>query len=320
MLDGWLLVNKPQGITSSDLVVKVRRKLQQIIKQESCLSLSNLNINDSNPTQNFNKKKGLKVGHAGTLDPMASGLMLLAIGKATRLIEFALCADKKYTFTITWGTSTDTYDAEGVIIAQSSGRPAKQDIESALSKMIGEIQQIPPSYSAIKIKGKRAYDLARRGIEVNLSSRSVHLYDAKVLDFTCDSTTIVIHCSKGFYVRSLVRDLACTLGFDGHTSYLFRQEINKFSIAKAIPIYYIEEMEDIGSVTNCLLPIEAVLDDITVLHLDKDQANAISKGQCIYVKDNCIFNTSKIAVFHNNYLLAICNYLDQFIRPIKVFT
>ncbi len=304
--DGWLLVNKPKGITSSDLVVRVRRRLLRSMKNQRRPSGGDA-IN-------------LKVGHTGTLDPMASGLMLLAIGKATRLVEFAICSDKQYTFTITWGSSTDSYDAEGKVVSESSVRPTRPGIDKSLDNMIGPMDQIPPKYSAIKIGGKRACDLVRCGANITLSSRQVILYKASIVAHDCDSTTISIHCSKGFYVRSLARDLADALGAEGHVSYLHRDTINKFSVANASPLEYIENMDDIGSMTQQLMPIEAVLDDITVLHLSEGDARSVCHGRPICVDGCATPPGDKIAVFYNKALLAICNCTNGVINPIKVLS
>ncbi len=315
VLNGWLLLDKPKGITSSDLVVRIRNKLNKLLRIESQNYDQKINI----------KVNTIKVGHAGTLDPLASGLMLVAYGKATRLIEFVINSDKEYVFTISWGYSTDSYDSEGRILLRSLVRPTKASIEDALLKILPLTTQVPPIYSAIKIGGQKSCDLARKGKAATLETRSVKLFFANIIDYAEEFVTILIKCSKGFYVRSLAHDIAQILGAEGHVSYLHRQTIGKFCVANATPLEYIECIDNIGLIETLSIPLDKVLDDIQVLHLNQEDAVSICHGRtiCINKMDDQLFQqnlnkNNKVAVFYQNTLIAICSYDFDVIIPDKV--
>ena len=210
-LDGWLIINKDLGMTSRQVVNIVKRTL--------------------------NVKK---IGHAGTLDPLATGVLALAVGKATKTVKYIMEGMKKYSFTIKWGISTDTQDREGKIISKSNKKPDKIKLKTILKNLVGTIDQIPPKFSAIKVNGKRAYDLARNGKKFTLKSRKVFLKKIRIIEKNkekkIDYTSFEIECGKGFYVRSLVRDICKKLGVNGHVIKLKRIESKPFNLKSSISI------------------------------------------------------------------------------------
>lgn len=220
-----ILVDKPKGWTSFDVVNKIRWFLRK-----------KYNV------------KNIKVGHSGTLDPMATGLLLICTGKFTKELQHLTGLDKKYEGEITLGIETATYDAEGEILFQKEV-PAlsKPEIENILNKFKGEIDQYPPAYSAIKKDGKRLYELARAGKEVKTEARRVKLYDIQLLEFNSPKLQILIHCGSGFYVRSLAHDVGDKLGCGGHLSALKRTSIGEYSLETA---FTLKEIEDF------LLPVQ----------------------------------------------------------------
>ena len=196
-VSGWICLDKAYDVTSTQAVGRVRRA--------------------------FNAQKA---GHAGTLDPLATGILPIALGEATKTVPFLVDADKAYRFTLAWGVTTATYDREGAVSAQSDVRPSVAEVEAALPAFVGEISQIPPNYSAIKVDGERAYDLAREGIDVELKARTVRIFGARVSDSPdADHVEIEVQCGKGTYIRAIVRDLAERLGACGHVSALRRTRV-----------------------------------------------------------------------------------------------
>ncbi|MBL0320329.1 MAG: tRNA pseudouridine(55) synthase TruB [Alphaproteobacteria bacterium] len=252
---GWLLIDKPEGITSAQVVAKIKRLV------------------------------GEKVGHAGTLDPLATGILPLALGEATKTAGYVTCADKAYRFSIQWGESRSTEDREGEITAVSDVLPSDDAIKEALSHFAGEIDQIPPQFSAIKVDGKRAYDLARQGQEFELKSRRVHLYSFVCLGSDNGQSTFEVHCSKGTYVRSLSRDLARHLGACGHISMLRRIKLGRFVEADTISLDKCEELVHNADLGKALLPLDRLLDDIPVLSVNSEQAKRLRFGQVIPVTE-----------------------------------
>ena len=252
-ISGWIALDKPLGMGSTDAVSKVRRL--------------------------FNAQKA---GHAGTLDPLATGCLPIALGEATKTVPFLMDARKVYRFTVEWGVSTATIDKEGALTATSDVRPSREAVEAALPDFVGDIQQIPPIYSAIKIDGERAYDLAREGVEVEMQPRQVTIYSAKVTDAPdADHITIEIECGKGTYVRALARDLAATLGAKGHVSALHRARVGGFAEPHLISLEKLAEMvhEDAGS--KALLPVETALDDIPALAITTEDVFRLRQGRSI---------------------------------------
>ncbi|MEM7766907.1 MAG: tRNA pseudouridine(55) synthase TruB [Pseudomonadota bacterium] len=250
---GWLNLDKPQDMTSTQAVGILKR-------------LTNAQ----------------KVGHGGTLDPLAEGILPLAFGEATKTVQWAMDADKEYVFTITWGRSTDTQDREGATVAESAARPSRAQVDAALAPYIGDIEQVPPKYSAIKVDGARAYDRAREGESFELKSRPVTVHEASVADMPdADTTTLHVRCGKGFYVRALARDLACDLGCEGHITYLRRTRVGEFRESDAVPMASIEVLADGPAIQGTFAPLEAVLVDVPTVHVGIDEGQAIRQGRTV---------------------------------------
>jgi tRNA pseudouridine55 synthase len=220
-----------------------------------------------------------KVGHGGTLDPLASGVLPIALGEATKLCGRLLDATKGYDFTIRFGEETDTLDLEGKIIATSDVRPTLEQVEAILPRFTGPIEQVPPAYSALKIEGKAAYARARAGETVELKSRSVTIFELGLVDASADSATLSSTVSKGTYIRSLARDIALALGTVGHVGNLRRTRAGPFSLDQAISLDFLEEAAKARALTRTVLPLDAALDDIPALPVTSRQAEMLRQGQ-----------------------------------------
>jgi len=251
-ISGWVALDKPIEMTSTQAVAVVRR-------------LFNAN----------------KAGHAGTLDPLASGVLPIALGEATKTVPWLMEAEKGYRFSIAWGVSTDTQDREGQVIARSDARPTREAIEAALAGFVGQIEQAPPAYSAIKVDGERAYDLARAGEAVALEARPVTLHEARLLAAEADQARFEIRCGKGFYVRALVRDLACALGAEGHVADLRRTQVGPFHEKQATPLDALTESVHKGLASERLHPVETALADIPALAISGEDAFKLKQGRPI---------------------------------------
>jgi tRNA pseudouridine55 synthase len=226
-----------------------------------------------------------KVGHGGTLDPLASGVLPIALGEATKLAGRMLDATKAYDFTIRFGQETDTLDAEGKVMVTSVVRPALERVEAMLPNFTGQIEQAPPAYSALKIGGKAAYARARAGEDVELKPRPVTIHSLSVLEPSevpkVDEITLSATVSKGTYIRSLARDIAHALGTVGHVSYLRRTRAGPFSLDQAISLDILEEAAKARALTRTVLPLTAALDDIPALPVTPDQARLLRHGQML---------------------------------------
>lgn len=249
---GWVNLDKPYGMGSTPAISKLRRILN-----------------------------AQKIGHAGTLDPLASGVLPVALGEATKTIHYMQDADKTYSFSVRWGEQRDTDDLEGVVIAQSEHRPEKADIIKALPDFIGEIFQIPPLYSAIKVNGARAYDLARAGEIPDIKPRHVEITHLELRDAREDEADFVMTCGKGTYVRSVARDLAEMLGTKGYVSKLRRDRVGGFRLEDAISLDKLENMEYFAARCEALLPLQTVLDDIPALAITAEETAKIRNGQVL---------------------------------------
>ncbi|MGE8133403.1 tRNA pseudouridine(55) synthase TruB [Novosphingobium subterraneum] len=261
MVNGWIILDKPLELGSTQGVAAVKRNLR---------------------AAGFGK---CKVGHGGTLDPLATGVLPIAIGEATKLCGRMLGASKVYTFTVRFGKETDTLDLEGKIVATSDVRPSWQEIKAVLPRFTGPISQVPPAYSALMVDGERAYDLARKGETFELKSRDVvirSLVAEPVADVArVEELTLTAHVSKGTYIRSLARDIARALGTVGHVTMLRRLKAGPFDIAQAISL---DKLNDVGKgapLEHILLPLEAGLVDIPALSLDPEQARAVRQGRVL---------------------------------------
>jgi len=249
-VNGWINLNKPLNMTSTQAVGKIKHIL--------------------------NAKKA---GHAGTLDPLATGVLPIALGEATKTLCFAQESQKGYQFTITWGETRDTDDGEGAIIATSDNRPSKQAILDAIPRFIGNIEQIPPQYSAVKIQGERAYDLARNGVEFTTTPRLVHIYSLELTAYTEHTASFEMTCGKGTYVRALARDLSSVLGTCGYISALNRNFVGSFTQDHAISLDKLTEIVDSADAHKAILPIVTVLDDIPALPLSDQETSWLRNGQ-----------------------------------------
>jgi tRNA pseudouridine55 synthase len=255
MLHGWIILDKPLGLGSTTAVSAVKRILRQAGEPKT------------------------KVGHGGTLDPLASGVLPIALGEATKLAGRMLDATKAYDFTICFGEETDTLDAEGEVIATSEVRPAIEQVLAVLPRFTGEIEQVPPAYSALKIEGKAAYARARAGEEVELKPRRATIHELALVSVEEHETTLSATVSKGTYIRSLARDIARALGTVGHVSYLRRTRAGPFGLNRAVSLDFLEETAKARQLTRTVLPLEAALDDIPALLVDPGQAQLLHHGQ-----------------------------------------
>jgi len=256
---GWIILDKPLGLGSTQAVAAVKRNLREA---------------------GYGKK--VKVGHGGTLDPLATGILPVALGEATKLTGRMLDASKIYEFTVRFGEETDTLDLEGKVIATSEVRPSQAEVEAVLPRFTGPIEQVPPIYSALKVDGERAYDLARAGQEVELKSRSVTVYELSLGRFDAEEgATLRAHVSKGTYIRSLARDIAQALGTCGTVSMLRRVKAGPFDLSHAISLDKLNEIGKGAALEQILLPLEVGLDDIPAIDLGSEQARAVRQGRVL---------------------------------------
>ena len=258
MLHGWIILDKPVGLGSTTAVSAVKRILREVGEPKT------------------------KVGHGGTLDPLASGVLPIALGEGTKLAGRMLDATKAYNFTISFGEETDTLDAEGQVVATCGIRPTQKQVEAVLPRFSGQIEQTPPAYSALKIGGKPAYARARAGEEVELKSRMVTILDLRLVEMTEGSITLSATVSKGTYIRSLARDIARALNTVGHVTMLRRTRAGPFSLDQAISLDFLEQAAKARALTRTVLPLTAALDDIPALPVTPDQARLLRHGQMLF--------------------------------------
>ena len=326
-MHGWIILDKPYGLGSTDAVTAVKRAFRA------------------------GGHGKVKVGHGGTLDPLATGVLPIALGEATKLTGQMLNGDKTYDFTVRFGVQTDTLDVEGVAVAHSEVRPTLEQIEAVLERFTGPIEQVPPAFSALKVAGKRAFDLARAGEEVELASRLVTVHaltihepfpvpregggpssnlapgtNAQEMD-PClrrgpgeeriDEVTLTAHVSKGTYIRSLARDIAQALGTVGHVTMLRRTQAGPFTLSWAISLDNLDQIRHGAAVEDVILPFEAGLADIPALDLTPDQARRLLMGQVV----------TGIAAHDGRYWargsdgtpLALVSLSDQEVRVVRGF-
>ncbi|MFL6830215.1 MAG: tRNA pseudouridine(55) synthase TruB [Sphingomicrobium sp.] len=254
-VNGWVILDKPVGLGSTQAVAAVKRILRESGEPKT------------------------KVGHGGTLDPLATGVLPIALGEATKLAGRMLDATKAYEFTIAFGEETDTLDAEGAVVATSAIRPTVEQVEAVLSRFTGEIEQVPPAFSALKIDGQAAYARARAGEELEMKPRSITIEELQLLSASDDEITLSATVSKGTYIRSLARDIAHALGTMGHVSYLRRTRAGPFSLETAISLDFLEEAAKARQLDGAVVPLQAALDDIPALPVTPGQANMLRHGQ-----------------------------------------
>ncbi len=254
---GWVILDKPQGMTSTQAVAAVRRI--------------------------FNAQKA---GHAGTLDPMATGILAIALGEATKTVPYAMDAEKTYRFTATWGESRDSDDAEGAVTGTSDRRPSRDEIEAVLPRFAGTLNQTPPAYSAIKVAGERAYDLARDGEEVVLEPRQVEVHEARLLAAQAEGAEFEIRCGKGTYVRSWVRDIALALGTLGHVCALRRTRLGSWAEKDAVGLDTLTPFMHSPAAFGYLRPLATALDGIPALAVSGPDTVRIRSGNPILIRAN----------------------------------
>jgi tRNA pseudouridine55 synthase len=292
-LNGWISLDKPYGITSAKAI--------SILKKH-------LNV--------------AKIGHAGTLDPLASGVLPVAIGEATKTISFVTDASKDYEFTVTFGEARTTDDFEGEVTNTSNNRPSKTAIVEKLSCFLGKILQRPPIYSALKVKGERAYNLARKGEQFDLPAREVEIFSNSLLSVDnediCNEATIITSCGKGTYIRSIARDLAASLGTYGYVSKLIRTRVGKFCLTKSISLDNIKNLVHNHDPKNYLMPVKIVLDDILAIPVTTKESTLLRYGQRIATNLNVADGQIYQAVTQDE-LVALGKIENGFFLPVRVF-
>lgn len=298
-ISGWLIIDKAYDFGSTEAVSKAKWLFQ-----------------------------AQKAGHAGTLDPLATGVLPIAFGEATKTAAFVMDAQKHYRFTAKWGEARNTDDAEGEVIATSDKRPAREEIEAVLSQFIGAIEQVPPQFSAIKVGGERAYDIAREGEAVKLEARQVMIHDLTIVDTPSeDEAVFEAVTGKGAYVRALVRDIALTLGTQGYVSELRRLAVGGLRAEDGVTLAALEAMESVEARDGALLPIISALDSMPQASIDGPQAEKLRRGQAAIVTPAVAKGVrgetagsieGVLAVMHDE-AVAICELDGLKLKPNRVF-
>jgi len=293
-IHGWLILDKPLGLTSTQALGKARRLIG-----------------------------GKKVGHGGTLDPLASGILPLAFGEATKLVPYVMDGEKEYLFSIFWGEQRTTDDAEGEVIASSDCRPSEKDIQLHLKHFLGAIDQTPPTFSAIKIGGQRAYDLARAGKPPEMTPRRVRIDEFDLIAMpTRDRADFRVRCGKGTYVRSLARDLALQLGTFGYVGALRRTKVGPFTLESAISLEKLEELSHNGLALTALLTIGSALDDIPGLVLTASEAQRLRTGQSLLLRPDqlSLMNQPVILATYQGTPVALLQVQQGALTVVRGFT
>lgn len=291
-IHGWVVLDKPLGLTSTQAVAIVKRLYG-----------------------------AQKAGHAGTLDPLATGILPIALGEATKTVSFAVDGVKSYRFSVRWGAETPTDDAETAATAVSDARPTIDAIEAVLPRFVGEISQIPPSYSAIKVDGNRAYDLAREGHLVDLEARTVVIDRLHVVDMPSDDTTVFeAECGRGTYVRAVARDMGRLLGCYGHVVALRRTSVGAFTEDMAVTLDELRADADAGELSKDLRPVETALGGIVSLDVSPADAASLCKGQSILIRgrDAPVLQGVAYAVSRGR-IVALGEIERGALRPTRVF-
>ena len=296
-LNGWIVVDKPAGLTSTAVCNRIKR-------------LSG----------------GAKIGHGGALDPLATGVLPIALGQATKTVSWVMEGSKIYRFTLRWGEARDTDDADGRVTETSAVRPDDDAIRSALPAFTGQIMQVPPQYSAVKVGGKRAYNLARADEAPDLSARPVEITDLRLERRPDDDNTeFTAETGKGVYIRAIARDLAAALGTVGHVVALRRLRVGPFRVEDAITLEELETLAHIGPESVFLLPMDRSLADIPALSVSEQEAAALRNGQALRLFGTA--DLSRIAGFHDGMtirarmgevLVAVARYDSGTVRPVRV--
>ena len=293
-VNGWLILDKPPGMTSTQAVSAVRRLFD-----------------------------ARKAGHAGTLDPLATGILPIALGEATKTVPYAVEGEKGYRFTVRWGVETDTDDAEGRPVSTSDARPEPGAVEALLPRFVGEILQTPPAFSAIKIDGERAYDLARAGEVVELEARPVRIDMLKLVEMpSADTAVFEARCGKGTYVRALARDMGRALGCRGHVVALRRTRVASFLEADAVPMVTLQVAAEEGeeAARRLLLPVEAALSDLAVLNVGQNDAARLLRGQTVLIRGrDAPTDTGPTYAICKGHLIAVGRIEKGELHPLRVF-
>ena len=296
-IHGWLILDKPQGLTSTQAVARVKRVFA-----------------------------AQKAGHAGTLDPLATGILPVALGEATKTVPYVVDGQKSYCFTVSWGIETDTDDSLGRPLKTSPVRPDRAAIEAILPQFVGDIQQLPPRFSAIKVAGARAYDLARDGETFELAARQVTVHALTIGDMAADASTtaLVCDCGKGTYVRSLARDMGRRLGCHGHVTQLRRTRVGPFTQAQAISLDKLEELGDNTAgregLMSVLRPVETALDDIPALSVGTADAARLMRGQAILIRGaGAPILTGPVYATSRGSIVAVGEIRQGEMHPVRVF-
>ncbi len=290
-VDGWIVLDKPLGLGSTSAVSRVRWLFG-----------------------------AQKAGHGGTLDPLATGVLPIALGEATKTVPWVMDGRKEYRFTLRFGEARSTEDAEGEVISTSDVRPTDAAIEAALAAFIGNIEQRPPAYSALKIEGKRAYDLARAGETVELALRPVTIERLELVGRPdTDHADFVVECGKGTYIRSLGRDLALSLGTVGHLSALRRTRAGPFTESQAISLPKLEALGHIPALFGVLAPVATALDDIPALALTETQADRLRQGQPVFLPEDAPPSGTLLRAEFGSRLVALVRSDGAVVKPVRVF-
>lgn len=295
-VNGWLILDKPQAITSTHVLNKIKRL--------------------------FNAEKA---GHAGTLDPLATGVLPIAFGEATKTIPYVVDSAKAYRFLVRWGSETTTDDAEGEAVKTSDTRPNREAIEAELPKFRGQIMQTPPRFSAIKIEGERAYDLARDGEDFELAARAVDILRFDIVDMpTPDTCRFDVECGKGTYVRALARDIGRLLGCYGHVAELRRLYVGPFRDSEAISLETLNELSNSAdgreALEKVLLPVETALDGIPALAVGGADVAQLKRGKSVIIRGrDAPIHTGLIYVTSRGKLVALGEVEGGEFKPLRVF-
>jgi tRNA pseudouridine55 synthase len=295
-IHGWLILDKPVGMNSTHAVALAKRAF-----------------------------RAKKAGHAGTLDPLASGLLPIAFGEATKTVPYVMDGRKAYRFTVRWGIETDTDDAEGKAVAQSDLRPTDEAIKAILPRFMGDIMQVPPAYSALKINGERAYDLARDGVSVELAARIVAIHDLQLVSSTTDEAVFEATCGKGTYVRALARDFGRLLGCHGHITALRRTRVGDFSETEAEPAQRLEsamalEPDSADMALPKLLPVSAALSHVPSVPVSGHDAARLRNGQSVLLRGrDAPVLEGMIAIYCHNDLVALASFEQGELHPRRIF-
>lgn len=292
---GWVILDKPYDLGSTKAVSIVRAI--------------------------FNAQKA---GHAGTLDPLATGLLPIALGEATKTVPYVMDGEKQYEFTVKWGEATDTDDVEGDVIATSDNRPTEAEIIAALPKFTGLISQVPPKFSAIKINGERAYDLARAGQDVELKARDIQIDSLELVEIIDENhAKFKTTCGKGTYIRSIARDLAVELTTVAHVTHLKRIKVSPFLKNQMISLEKLRELShsgaDLAELFASLISVETALDDIPALAINQNEMNELKMGRELIPQNSISELSGEVSCLMDGTLIAICDCDGISLKPKRVF-